>query len=131
MRLTSLPSSRPTFVDNDHGLAGGDNLIALNNIFVGSRILAMKAVDGNSVAAYNLFWNNGSDAEASNLDRGTTLYADPRLGSEFQLLSASPAIDAGVAHFKRQGRSVLRLSGHEIQEKAPDLGAFESDLHSQ
>ncbi|MCZ7573200.1 MAG: right-handed parallel beta-helix repeat-containing protein [Ardenticatenaceae bacterium] len=117
-----------TFVSNDHGVTGGDNLIALNNIFVGSTTIAMKNVDGNSIAAYNLFWNNGTDYQDSNLENDTTLFDDPRLNSDHRLQSGSPAIDAGTAHFEWQGDVVLDIPRRAYAGTAPDLGMFESHL---
>ena len=38
-----------TFDGNEYAITGGDNLIALNNIFFNSSVLALKNVDGNSV----------------------------------------------------------------------------------
>lgn len=62
-RAASLPEPidviNNTFIGNNHGLTGGDNLVAINNLFVDHTNIAMKGVDGNSIAAYNLFWNNG------------------------------------------------------------------------
>jgi hypothetical protein len=114
-----------TFVDNDHGLTGGDNLIALNNLFVNCTNLALKRLDGNSIAAYNLLWNNGTDEFHSNLDPATTLYTDPLLDSEYRLQPESPAIDAGTATFEWQGEIVLDLAASEFFGQAPDLGAYE------
>jgi hypothetical protein len=129
-RAASIPERihvfNNTFAGNDHGLTGGDNLIALNNLFVDSAVLAMKQVDGNSIAAYNLFWGNGTDEQGSNLDLATTLFVDPLLDSEFRLQPGSPAIDAGTASFQWQGETVLALVGGEFGGEAPDLGASES-----
>jgi hypothetical protein len=81
-RGASIPEriqvSYNTFVDNDHGLTGGDNLIALNNIFVGSTHLALKNVNGNSIVAHNLFWGNGTDYQNSNVDTTNTILSEPR-----------------------------------------------------
>ena len=117
-----------TFAGNDHGLTGGDNLIALNNLFIDSSTLAMKQVDGDSIAAYNLFWDNGTDEQGSNLDLATTLFVDPLLDSEFRLQPGSPAIEAGTAFFQWQGETVLALSEDEYAGEAPDLGAHERGL---
>jgi len=114
-----------TLIGNDHGLTGGDNLIALNNLFVDSVNIGVKRVDGGSIAAYNLFWNNGSDYWRSNIDRGTSLFADPLLDAEHHLLPGSPAIDAGTAHFEWGGTTVLALPDSAYHGAAPDLGRFE------
>ncbi len=114
-----------TFVGNDHGISGGDNLIALNNILVNTVRLALKNVDANSIAAYNLFSNNGADNQASNVDLGTTRFADPLLDVNYQLQSASPGIDAGTAFFEWNGQVVLNLSSSSYARAAPDLGRVE------
>jgi hypothetical protein len=131
-RAASIPERiqvyNNTFSGNPYGLTGGDNLIALNNLFVNSINLAMKQVDGNSIAAYNLFWNNGTDEQGSNLELASTLFADPLLDSEFRLQPASPAIDAGTSFFQWQGETVLDMPDTEFSGVAPDLGAYESDI---
>jgi hypothetical protein len=116
-----------TFVDNDHGLTGGHNLIALNNIFVGSPTIALKKVDGNSIAAHNLFWGNGKDYQNSNLDTAHTLFENPQLDTNYRPLPGSPAIDAGVAFFTWNSEIVLDLQPNAYSGLAPDLGAFETD----
>ena len=115
-----------TFVNNDHGLTGGDNLIALNNIFVGSPNLALKNVDGNSIAAYNLFWGNGTDQQNSNVDTTNTILADPRLDANDRLLPGSPAMDAGRAFFTWNSEVVLDLQPNEYSGASPDLGTYET-----
>jgi hypothetical protein len=114
-----------TFARNDHGLTGGDNAVVLNNVFVGHAALALKNVDGGSIAAHNLFHDNGADASGSNLDPATTYSADPLLDATLQPMSGSPAIDAGTAFFEWQGVTVLDLAPAQYRGGAPDLGAFE------
>lgn len=132
-RAASIPERiqliNNTFVDNPYGVTGGDNLIALNNLFVNSTNIAIKEIDGNSIAAYNLFWNNGTDNQGSNIDNCTTLYADPLLDSEYYLQQDSPAIDAGTAYFEWQGETVLDLPSSAYFGSAPDLGMFESGFN--
>ena len=113
-----------TFVDNDHGISGGDNLIALNNIFQG-HTLAMKNVDANSIVSYNIFWNNAVDAQGSIIDAATTLSTDPLLDSSSQLRPGSPAIDAGTAHFEWRGEVVMDQPSAAYNGAAPDLGWLE------
>jgi hypothetical protein len=115
-----------TFVDNNHSLTGGDNLIALNNIFVGSPNIALKNVDGNSIAAYNLFWGNGRINQKSHLNTATTLFDNPRLDTNYRPLPGSPAIDTGTAFFTWNSEIVLDLQPHAYSGLAPDLGAFET-----
>jgi hypothetical protein len=129
-RAASIPERihlvNNTFASNDHSLTGGDNLIALNNIFVDSVNIALKNVDGNSIAAYNLFWGNGVDYQNSNLDPANTLFENPHLDTDYQLLPGSPAIDSGTASFTWNSELVLDLQPHEYSGVAPDLGAFET-----
>ena len=115
-----------TFINNPMGLTGGDNLVALNNIFVGSQEIALKNVDGNSIAAYNLFWGNGTDYQNSNVDTDNIVLADPRLDAHGRLLPGSPAIDAGGTSFTWKSETVLDLQSYEYSGASPDLGAYES-----
>ncbi|MEZ4869909.1 MAG: right-handed parallel beta-helix repeat-containing protein [Caldilineaceae bacterium] len=117
-----------TFIANDHGLTGGDNLVALHNIFVDSPNLALKNVDGASIAAYNLFWGNGADQQDSILDSVHTLWVDPRLDATAHLMTDSPAIDAGTALFTWNSEIVLDLQPSDYAGMAPDLGAYETQL---
>jgi len=120
-----------TFVANDHGVTGGDNLIALNNMFVNTTNLALKNVDGNSLVAYSLFWANGLDQQNSTLDAASTLAADPHLDANHGLSMNSPAIDAGVAFFTWNSTTVLALQPDEYSGVAPDLGAYELQVSLQ
>jgi len=130
-RAASIPERinlfNNTFVDNLYSVTGGDNLIALNNLFVNSTDIALKAVDGDSIAAYNLFWANGTDNQGSNVHNGTTLFTDPLLDSDYHLQPGSPAIDAGTAYFEWQGETVLDLPSTAYSGTAPDLGMYESN----
>jgi hypothetical protein len=113
-----------TFVENDHGISGGDNLIALNNIFQ-QHALALKRVDGNSVASFNVFWNNAANSRNSNVVRATSVMADPLLDADFHLRSGSPAIDAGTARFEWRGELVMNQPASAYQGAAPDIGWYE------
>ena len=130
-RAASIPERihvfNNTFVNNAYGVTGGDNLIALNNIFVGSPNLAVKNIDGDSIVAYSLFWNNGTNNQGSNVDGATTITADALFDSEYHLQENSPAIDAGVAQYEHNGETVLDLLPGSYNGSAPDLGAFEND----
>ena len=130
-RAASIPERiyliNNTFVDNPYSVSGGDNLIALNNLFLNSTTLALKNVDADSIAAYNLFWNNATDSQDSNIDSNTTLFANPLLDANGQLQQGSPTIDAGVAHFEWNGETVLDLPASAFSGAAPDLGAYETN----
>ena len=113
-----------TLIENDHGISGGNDLIALNNIFQ-QHVLALKRVDGNSIAGFNLFWNNVGNSRNSNVLRATSVFDDPLLDGEFQLRSGSPAIDAGTALFKWRGEVVMDQPALSYQGAAPDIGSNE------
>jgi hypothetical protein len=132
-RAASIPERiyliNNTIVDNPYGVSGGDNLIALNNIFLNSTTLALKNLDAHSIAAYNLFWNNVADTEGSNTDPGSTLFTSPALDATYRLEQDSPAINAGIAHFEWNGEIVLDLPLSAFSGSAPDLGAYEANSH--
>jgi len=115
-----------TFMAERNGFVGGANVIALNNIFAGTQSSALRRVGGNSIASYNLFWNNGTDYEQSNVDLAHILRADPRLGADGASALDSPAIDAGTSSFQWKGETVLDLPPTAYNGSAPDLGPFES-----
>ena len=130
-RAASIPERihliNNTFVNNPYAVTGGDNLIAINNLFVSSSSTALKEVDGGSILAYQLFWNNGEDNKGSNLDLLTTISADPLFGLAYQLQEGSPAIDTGTDYFEWGGEIILDLPNDAFFGTAPDLGKFESN----
>jgi hypothetical protein len=119
-RITVLHN---TLVRNNHGISGGDNLIALNNVFVG-HVLALKNVDAGSVASHNLYWQNTTNASGSIVD--SSIVADPSLDAGYKPQPSSPAIDAGIAHFEWNGDVVLDEAPGTYRGSAPDLGWQES-----
>jgi hypothetical protein len=129
-RAASIPERirlfNNTFSGNPYAVTGGDNLIALNNLFVHSVDIALKNVDAGSIAAYNLFWNNGTDNHGSSIDLNSSLFNDPLLDTHYQLQPASPAIDAGAAQFEWNGETVLEMPASAYAGTAPDLGWSEA-----
>lgn len=134
-----------TFYGNNHGISGGDNLIAFNNIIVNSAGRGVWRVQGppgaNSVVAYTLFFNNAVDADQSTLGVGLLTGQDPRFVappnpgpdgawetvddnfSGLLLQGNSPAIDRGVAQYIAVGGEAVPsnpLTG--FIGAAPDLG---------
>ena len=114
-----------TIVGNHHGVTGGDSLIAVNNLILHSTQVGLKRAAAGSIAAYNLFYGNGTDHVTSNVDLATTLFQDPLLRPDFGLASASPAIDAGTAWFLAYGSLVWQQPASQYVGVAPDLGALE------
>ena len=129
-RAASIPETiyilNNTFANNSYGITGGDNTVVLNNIFVGHPAIAVKNVDANSELVFNLFFDNGADNSGSNVDAGSSLFADPLLTAALELQPGSPAIDAGTAVHRWRGETVLELPPGAFSGSAPDVGAFES-----
>ncbi|HXV63084.1 MAG TPA: right-handed parallel beta-helix repeat-containing protein [Vicinamibacteria bacterium] len=117
-----------TFLDNDHGVTGGDNLVALNNLFAGSARIALKGADGASIAAHNLFWNNGTDVHQSHVVEKTNVFSDPMLDARGRPRNGSPAIDAGAVSFERSGARLLQANEGAFSGTGPDLGAVETNF---
>jgi len=113
-----------TFAGNSFGVSGGAHLVALNNIFIQHSDTAMKNVNGHSIVAHSVLWENGVDLENCNAD--TTVYhINPLLDDDFSLLPGSPCIDKGIAYFVWQDSVVLDLPPAAFQGDAPDIGARE------
>ena len=134
-----------TFYGNNHGISGGDNLVAFNNIISNSAGRGVWRVEGppgsNAVVAYTLFFNNAQDNDQSTMGPGIITGQDPlftaapnpgadgaweTVDDDFSgllLQSSSPAIDKGVTQF-------TAVSGERIPASpitgfigaAPDLG---------
>lgn len=116
-----------TFSGNIVGISGGDNLVAVNNIIAGSSTMGIKNINGGSIVAKNLFWNNGVDQTGSNMD-GTNLFnANPGLDPDYGLIIGSPAIDTGIAQFIFNNQTVVDYSSESYFGTAPDLGWVESN----
>lgn len=133
-RASSIPERvyliNNTFMDNPYSVSGGDNLIALNNLFINSTTLALKNVDTDSAVAYNLFWNNKENSQGTNIVRNTNLFSDPKLNENAELQQDSPAIDAGISFFEWKGETILDLPSSDYLGSAPDLGAYEINVPS-
>lgn len=117
-----------TISGNNHGITGGDNLLAINNIIINNSAIGMKNTDNKSKAAYNLFYGNGTNFTASNVDAATTKTANPNLGSDFRPAAGSPAIDAGTANISwdslLRGSVTVSIPSGGYTGSAPDMGAF-------
>ena len=114
-----------TFVGNNHHLTGGANLLAVNNVFVRAKAVAIKKTTGQSRFFQSLFWGNAIRQLDSDLDLGDSFLVDPLLDADYRLLAGSPAIDVGFARAVWQGRSMQVVPHAEYQGDAPDLGASE------
>jgi parallel beta-helix repeat protein len=112
-----------TFVDNQYGVTGGDNVVVLNNVFVRTARSALKKVDGDSIFSHNLFWQNGRELEECDLKTEGKVVADPLLGADFRPATGSPCIDGGAASAGEGGQKVVLET---FTGAAPDLGAIES-----
>jgi hypothetical protein len=116
-----------TFVRNDHGISGGNNLIALNNLFVNTTNIALKRVDDTSIAAFNLFFGNGQDFSESEVDLISSVFQDPLLNANDEITSSSPAVDVGTAFYQHNSEVVLNIPSNAFNGTAPDMGHVETD----
>jgi hypothetical protein len=125
-RAASVPESvhvfNNTFDHNQYAITGGDNLIAVNNIFSNSLAQGLKNVDGDSIVAYNLYFGNAVDQTGSNVDAATTKIGEPLYASNYELQLGSPAIDSGTASFEHNEQSVLHIPVQLYNGRAVDLG---------
>jgi hypothetical protein len=114
-----------TFDGNNHGITGGDNLVAVNNVFTHQVGPALKNVDGSSRVAYTRFFANGANI-SSNIDAATSYAGDPQLDASYAPLPGSPVIDAGTATYTLpSGETAVEVT--DFLGAAPDLGAVESN----
>jgi len=112
-----------TFVRNRFGVTGADNFIALNNVFLETKKIAMAHLDGKSIVSHNLFWKNGINFIQCTVDKKNVSVADPLLDAGFRPTSKSPCIDSAAAAFDWKGEGVFEATS--FAGSAPDLGAFE------
>jgi hypothetical protein len=114
-----------TFDGNNHGITGGDNLVAVNNIFARQVGPALKNVDGGSRVAYSQFFSNGAPNSGSNVDAATSYNGDPMLDASYAPLPGSAVVDAGTASYTLPSGE-LAVEVTDFSGVAPDIGAVES-----
>ena len=112
-----------TFVNENYGICGGVNVVAVNNLFANITTAALRHVRGPSETSYSLFWNVPLIADSSNYDPAHAVMGDPQLDASWHPLYGSAAIDAGTPTYTFQGQQVLSLAAY--YGAAPDLGAYE------
>ncbi len=111
-------------LNNDNGIAGGDNFIVLNNIIADNR-LGVANLDGNSRLDYTMFLNNNLSDVPSVVQGGNIIFDDPGLNPDGSLKDGSPSIDAGASSYTWQGEIVLDIL--TFNGGAPDFGWMEFD----
>jgi hypothetical protein len=114
------------FARNNHGIVGGDNLVAVNNVLTRQTGPALKNVDGGSVTAYNHFFANGAANVSSNIDAATAFTGDPLLDASWAPQPGSPVVDAGTTQVTLSGGEVAAQVSDYLGS-APDIGVVESD----
>ncbi len=115
-----------TFVGNDHGITGGNNAVVLNNLFTDTTNIALKRVDGQSIAAFNLLFGNGQNYISTNIDLSTTIFENPQVDSNNEIAPSSPAVDTGTAFFEHNGDLILNLDSDDFSGMDPDIGHLET-----
>lgn len=113
-----------TIIGPKWGIVGGTNMLVVNNIIKGTSLYALRMLQGQSWAAYNDLFQNAAEADTSSqpLVGEGTLRVDPLLDSSYRLTSGSPCIDAGIAHYEKNGQ-VLDVT--DAIGGAPDIGSDE------
>ena len=134
-----------TFYGNNHGITGGDNLVAFNNIITNSTGRGVWQVQGapgsNSIVAYTLFFNNTTDFDQSSMGPGIITEQDPLFSaipnpgpdgawetadddfSGLLLQASSPAIDKGIVQYEAvDGELIPSNPITGFIGAAPDLG---------
>ena len=115
-----------------NGITMAPNLVVLNNVFTNTRTQAivsgtyLKSRD-NSIVDHCLFFKNQSNYDEG-LNIGKNLFTfDPRYvePASYRLSPESPAVDRGVASYRRGGVEVLKIPRARYSGKAPELGAIE------
>ncbi len=143
--LESIRVFNNTLYGNNHGISGGDNLVAFNNIITNSAGRGVWRVQGppgsNSVVAHTLFFNNTQDNDQSTLGPGIITGQDPRFTaapnpgadgtwetvdddfSGLLLQATSPAIDKGITQYTAvNGELIPEVPLTGFIGAAPDLG---------
>ena len=134
-----------TFYGNNHGISGGDNLVAFNNIITNSTGRGVWQVQGppgsNAAVAHTLFFNNTTDFDQTNMGPGIIQEQDPLFSaapnpgpdgawetadddfSGLLLQASSPAIDRGVTQYTAVDGELIPASPITgFIGAAPDLG---------
>ena len=115
-----------TIIYNNHGVTGSDNMILINNIISYNEVAGIKNIDGSSIVLYSDLWQNGNNIIDCNIDSATTIFKDPVIDGNYNLLIDSPCIDAGVSFYAIESDTIFKTSksvlGNEI-----DIGAIEYD----
>jgi hypothetical protein len=87
--------------------------------------MGLKNINGSSVVARTLFWNNAQNYTGSNMDTATTKTGDPKYTASFGLGSGSPGIDSGTSTYIFKSEKVLDIPASQFVGSAPDLGRYE------
>ncbi len=134
-----------TFYGNNHGISGGDNLVAFNNIITNSTGRGVWQVQGppgsNAAVAHTLFFNNTTDFDQTNMGSGIIQEQDPLFSaapnpgpdgawetadddfSGLLLQASSPAIDRGVTQYTAVDGELIPVGPITgFIGAAPDLG---------
>lgn len=118
-----------TFLDNNWGMTGGANVVAVNNVFADTKHTAVFRCAGQSLFSHNLFWQNGGDWKESNVLAAGAIVRDPKLDGDAVPVAGSPCIDGGMAVVSRDQSMLFEIPRDTYVGKAPDLGAKEGTSH--
>jgi hypothetical protein len=112
-----------TITGNPYGITGGDNMLVMNNIVTGATQVGVKRVSASSLVTHNNFWDNGTNYTSSNVDVASSVFQNPLLDGNYNLMPGSPAIDEGAASIVWNG---ITVTAPPYAGPAPDMGANET-----
>ncbi|MCF8346259.1 MAG: phytase [Bacteroidales bacterium] len=116
-----------TILGHQYGVTGGANMVLLNNIIAGAAVTGIKNSNDNSIIAFNLLYENGTDMENSVVVGPGMQFTDPGLGEGFYPADDSPCIDNGTSLYLKDRDTVLHIEEDHYTGGSPDLGALEFD----
>ena len=112
-----------TISGNNHGVTGGINLIAFNNIIANNVATAMKNINGSSLVSYSALWNNGQNFDNCIIDNNSLVFSDPLFvgTGDYHIQDTSPCIRMGTP----AGSPIVDYD-YTQRGNPPDIGAYEN-----
>jgi len=114
-----------TISGHEYGITGSTNMLALNNVVANATHYGVSNFTGNSVAAHNLFYNNGGGFSNSSINEEKNWFEDPLFDEGFKPGENSPCINHGTPLYVRGNDTLFFMDESEYTGIAPDIGAIE------
>lgn len=112
-----------TIDGNNHGITGGKNLTAFNNIISNCTVTGLKNVTGSSLISYSALWNNGQNFDNCIINSSSMVFADPLFisNTDYHIKDTSPCIQKG----NPAGSPSIDIE-YTPRGNPPDIGAYEN-----